>query len=200
MCTGEEAKDARNRDAVQVALVVSNMDIAAADAQTEARGSFAATFATAVADTLAVGPVDIAIDVVTAAAGTGAMRRWLQEVFAAGADTVVSFTITIDAELTTSLTARIDALRNTTGSIITLGNGATALTSTFTELVVVPHSGRAGIQCREGHDPTSPLCHVCLDGVALQTLSAAAPHSSVSFSAASVALAIDRLAHHSRPQ
>ena len=179
MCEGEQAKDSRVRDAVHVAIDVSGVDIAATDAQTEARASFAAAFATAVADALAVGPVDIEIDAVTVAElapGTDTLRRWLQGTFAAGADTVVSFTVTIDAELTASLTARIDMLRNTTSSTIALGNGATPLTSTFTEPLVVPHGGRAGIQCREGHDPTSPLCHVCLDGAASQAFSAAAPH------------------------
>ena len=110
------------------------------------------------------------------APGSSTLRRWLQETFAAGADTIVSFTIIIDSELTASLTARIDELRNTTGSTIALSNGATSLTSTFTEPMVVPHGDRAGIQCREGHDPTSPLCHVCLDGAASQAFSAAATH------------------------
>jgi hypothetical protein len=171
MCAGEELKDSRSRDTLQVTIVVNNADISTADAQTEARATFATSFATAVANTLDVGSVDIAIDAVKAAPGTGTLRRWLQELSAAGADTLVSFTITIDAELATSLTARINMLRNTTGSTIAVGNGVIALTSTFTEPTIVPHAGPAGIQCREGHDPTSPLCHVCLDGALLQPLS-----------------------------
>ena len=158
MCAGEQATDSQGRDAVQVAIAVSNVDIAATDAQTDARASFATAFATAVADALAVGPVDIKIDAVTMAGlttGTGTLRRWLQEVFSDSADTIVSFTITIDAELAASLTARISALRNTTGtSTIALGNGATALTSTFTEPIVVPH--RAANPRGPG-GPTGPL-------------------------------------------
>jgi hypothetical protein len=179
MCEGEHAMNSQGQDAVQVTIAASNVDITAADAQTDARASFAGAFAAAVADALAIGPVDINIDAVTTAEltlGTGTLRRWLQEVFTAGVDTVVSFTITVDAELTASLTARIGALRNTTDSTIVLGSGATALTSTFTEPIVVPRGGRTGIHCREGHDPTSPLCHVCLDGAVLKTLSATAPH------------------------
>ena len=180
MCEGERPTDSRVRDAVQVAIAVSGVETEARDSsedgvQTEARASFAAAFATAVADALAVGPVDIEIDAVTVAGlapGSSTLRRWLQETFAAGADTIVSFTIIIDSELTASLTARIDVLRNTTSSTIVLSNGATSLTSTFTEPMVVPHGDRAGIQCREGHDPTSPLCHVCLDGAASQAFSA----------------------------
>jgi hypothetical protein len=42
--------------------------------------------------------------------------------------------------------------------------------------VVVPHAGPAGIQCRKGHDPASPLCHVCLDGAPLQNLPARVLH------------------------
>jgi hypothetical protein len=179
MCAGEHTTDSRGRDAVQVAIAVSSVDIAATDAQTEARANFTATFATAWRTSwLLVHLISRSNAVMVAglAPSTGTLRRWLQETVAAGVNTVVSFTITIDADLTASLMARIDVLRNTTGSTIALSNGATSLTSTFTEPMVVPHGARTGIQCREGHDPTSPLCHVCLDGAVLQAFSAAAPH------------------------
>jgi hypothetical protein len=178
MCAGEEAKDSRSRDTVQVAIVVNELDIASVDAQTEARATFATAFATAVVYALAVGPVDIVVDAVKATPGTGTLRRWLQELSASRVDTVVSFTVIVDAELTVALTARINVLRNTTSKVIDVGDGGTAITSTFTEPVVVPHTGPAGIQCRAGHDPASPLCHVCLDGEPLHTLSARVLHHS----------------------
>jgi hypothetical protein len=169
MCIGETAPGSRSsQDIVQIAITVSNVDTAAVDFGTGARATFVAAFATAVAETLAVDSTDISIDTITIVSSSDTLRRWLQTVVAGAARVaVVSFTITIDIEATAALAARIKNARNsTTATSIKVGNGAAALVSTLTEPTVIPHDTTASIQCREGHDPTSPLCHVCVEGAA----------------------------------
>jgi hypothetical protein len=169
MCIGETAPGSRSsQDIVQVAITVSNVDTAAVDSGTGARATFVAAFVTAVAETLAVDATDISIDTITIVSSSDTLRRWLQAVVAGAARVaVVSFTITVDIEGTAALAARIMNARNsTTTTSIKVGDGAAALVPTLTEPTVVPHDTTAGIQCREGHDPTSPLCHVCMEGAA----------------------------------
>jgi hypothetical protein len=163
MCTGEEAQDTLNREIVLLRVTVANVDIAMTDIKGGARAGFESAFAAAVAQALTVSPDDIAIDTVTVAPSSGAMRRWLQELV----DATVSFTITINAEQTMALQEQIELHRNNTGTSLVIENGpdggVIALTSTFTQPVIVLRDA-AGIRCAEGHDPTSPLCHVCLEG------------------------------------
>jgi hypothetical protein len=160
MCTGEAAQDTLSREIAHLQVTVTNVDIAVTDLKSEARTAFGSAFAAAVALALSVSPDDIAIDTVIIAPSSGTLRRWLQELV----DATVSFTITMDAERTTALQEQIELHRNTTGMSLVVGNGGvTALTSTFTQPVIIPGDA-AGIRCADGHDPTSPLCHVCLDG------------------------------------
>jgi hypothetical protein len=160
MCTGEAAQDKLSRETARLEVTVTNVDVNVTDLKSKARATFGSAFVSAVAQALAVRPDDIAIDTVTIAPSSSTLRRWLQELV----DATVSFTIVIDAEQTTALQEQIELHRNATGMSLVVGNGgATALTSTFTQLVIVPRDA-VGVRCSEGHDPTSPLCHVCLDG------------------------------------
>jgi hypothetical protein len=141
-------------------VTVANVDTAVIDPKSEARTTFESVFAAALAQALAVSPDDVVIDTVIVAPSSGTLRRWLQELV----DAAVSFTIVIDAEQTKALQEQIELHRNTTGMNLVVGDGgATALTSTLTQSAIFPRDV-AGIRCAEGHDPTSPLCHVCLDG------------------------------------
>ena len=79
-------------------------------------------------------------------------------------DATVSFTITADSDITAALLARIQELRNASATTIKVGDASTADTSTLTQPAVITGDDPAGVECREGHDPDSPLCHVCLDG------------------------------------
>jgi hypothetical protein len=160
MCNGEKARDSVSRDTLRLGLTVTDVDIATADVTSEARTAFGTAFADAVAQTLSLSPDDIVIDTVTVATSSGTLRRWLQDLV----DGTVSFTITTDSDVTVALLARIYELRNASATTIKVGDASTADTSTFTQPAVVARND-PGIECREGHDPDSPLCHVCLDGV-----------------------------------
>ena len=161
MCDGEKARDSISRDTVRLGLTVTDVDIATVDVASETRTAFGTAFADAVAQTLSLSPDDIVIDTVTVARSTGTLRRWLQDLV----DATVQFTITADSDITPVLLARIQELRNASATTIKVGDASTADTSTFTQPAVIAHGESAGIECREGHDPDSPLCHVCLDGV-----------------------------------
>ena len=178
MCNGEKARDSLSRDTFRLGLTVTDVDIATADVASEARTAFGAAFADALAQTLSLSPDDIVIDTVTVAPSSGTLRRWLQDLV----DATVSFTITADSDITPVLLARIQELRNASATTIKVGDASTADTSTFTQLEVVSDDDPAGIECREGHDPDSPLCHVCMDGEHAPTFQPArrAPASTVS--------------------
>jgi hypothetical protein len=164
MCDGEKARDWLSRDTLRLGLMVTDVDIATADVASEARTAFGAAFADVVAQTLSLSPDDIVIDTVTVARSTGTLRRWLQDLV----DATVSFTIIVDFDITPVLLAQIQELRNASATTIKVGDASTVDTSTLTEPKVIAHDEPAGIECREGHDPDSPLCHVCLDGAQTQ--------------------------------
>ena len=166
MCNGEKARDSLSRDTLRLGLTVTNVDIATADMASEARTAFGAACADAVAQTLSLSADDIVIDTVTVAPTSSTLRRWLQDLV----DATVQFTITADSDITPVLLARIQELRNASATTIKVGDASTADTSTFTQPAVIAHDEPAGIECREGHDPDSPLCHVCLDGAQKHTL------------------------------
>ena len=165
MCDGEKARDSLSRDTLRLGLTVTDVDVATADVASEARTAFGAAFADALAQTLSLSPDDIVIDTVTVAPSSGTLRRWLQDLV----DATVSFTITADSDITPVLLARIQELRNASATTIKVGDASTADTSTFTQPAVIAHDEPVGIECREGHDPDSPLCHVCLDGAQKHT-------------------------------
>jgi hypothetical protein len=165
MCNGEKARDSVSRDTMRLGLTVTDVDIATADVTSEARTAFGTAFADAVAQTLSLSPDDIVIDTVAVASSSVTLRRWLQDLV----DATVSFTITADSEVITALLARIHELRNASATTIKVGDASTADTSTFTQPAVIAHDEPVGIECREGHDPDSPLCHVCLDGAQKHT-------------------------------
>jgi hypothetical protein len=159
ICMGESRKSALSRDTIRLALTMTNVDTETLNVESDARSVFGAAFYHKMAQVLAVSPDDIAIDTITVTASSRTLRRWLQDL----ADTTVSFTITIASDTTESLMARIDALRNASATT-TKVDSSVADTSTFTQPVIVLHSEATGIQCAEGHDPASPLCHVCTEG------------------------------------
>ena len=161
MCDGEKARNSLSRDTLRLGLTVTNVDVDTADVASEARTAFGTVFADAIAQTLSLSPDDIVIDTITIASSSVTLRRWLQDLV----DTTVSFTITADSDITAALLARIQELRNASATTIKVGDASTADTSTFTQPAVIAHDEPVGIECREGHDPDSPLCHVCLDGV-----------------------------------
>jgi hypothetical protein len=145
---------------MRLGLIVTDVDVAIVDVTSEARTVFETVFANAMGQALDVSPDSIVIDTIAVAPSSGTLRRWLQDLV----DTAVRFTITTDADTTAVLLARIHALRNASAATITVGDTSTADTTTFTQLGVVASNGPTGIECREGHDPDSPLCHVCVDG------------------------------------
>jgi hypothetical protein len=171
LCTGETARGSR-QDIVQLAITVSNVDAAAVGSRTDARATFVATFASAVAELLVVDAADIAIDTITALPNdSDTLRRWLQALVVGATQASVSFTINVETEDIAAVTTRIQQARNSTiTASVNMNDGATAFVSTLTEPTFVPHDAPTSIQCREGHDPKSPLCHVCLDGVAQSAL------------------------------
>jgi hypothetical protein len=160
MCAGEMPPDLLGHDAVRLSLIVTNVDIEAADVKTEAHSALGVAFTNAMAQALDISPDDIAIHTVTVVRGSGTLRRWLQDLV----DATISATITVDSDATAALMAQIDQLRNTSATTINVGEASAADTSTLTQPVLVLQDGLAGIQCRVGHDSTSPLCHLCLDG------------------------------------
>jgi hypothetical protein len=160
MCDGEKARDSLSRDTLRLGLTVTDVDVATADVASETRTAFGTVFADAVAQTLSLSPDDIVIDTITVAPSSGTLRRWLQDLV----DATVSFTITADSDITAALLARIQELRNASSMTIRVGDTSTADTSTLTQPAVITGDDPAGVECREGHDPDSPLCHVCLDG------------------------------------
>ena len=161
MCDGEQARDSVSRDTVRLGLTVTDVDVATADVASEARTAFGTSFENAVAQALGLSPDDIVIDTVApVASSSGTLRRWLQDLV----DATVSFTITTDSDTTAALLERIHELRNASATTIKVGDASTADTSTFTQPAVIARDDPAGIGCREGHDPDSPLCHVCMDG------------------------------------
>jgi hypothetical protein len=160
MCAGESARDSLSRDTVRLGLAVADVDVAAADVSSGARATFGTAFADTVAQALGVSPDDIVIETVTAAPSSGTLRRWLQDLV----DAAVSFTITTDSAATAALLTKIHELRNASAMTINVGDASTADTTTFTQPAVVARDDPAVIKCREGHDPDSPLCRVCLDG------------------------------------
>ena len=161
MCDGEKARGSVSRDTVRLGLTVTDVDMATGDVASEARTAFGTTFEDAVAEALDLSPDDIVIDTVAVASSSGTLRRWLQDLV----DTAVSFTITTNSDdATAALLARIHDLRNASSTTIKVGDASTADTATFTQPVVISRDDPTGIECREGHDPDSPLCRVCLDG------------------------------------
>jgi hypothetical protein len=160
MCAGESVHDSLNHDTVRLGLTVTGVDVATADVTSEARTAFGTAFAYAVAQALDVSPDAVVIDTVTVAPSSGTLRRWLQELV----DTAVSFTITTDSnDATVVLLARIHDLHNASATI-KVGDASTADTATFTKPTVIARDDPTGVECREGHDPDSPLCRVCIDG------------------------------------
>jgi hypothetical protein len=140
---------------------MTDVHVATMDVTSDARTAFVAAFADAVAQVLGVSPNEIAVDTVTVAPSSGTMRRWLQDL----ANAAVSFTINADSDATAALIARIHELRNTSATTFKVGDISTADTITFTQPAVIANDDPNGIECCEGHDPDSPLCRVCLDGV-----------------------------------
>jgi hypothetical protein len=170
MCTGETAQRVHRPYSVRVAITVSGVDPAVAGNGTDTRATFEAAFATAVAESFSIVRGNIAIDTITVTPSSGTLRRWLQAAVGA-AEAIISFSVKVDMEAAAAFIARLEEARNgTTAAPIEVGvDGAVAILSTLTEPTVVTllvHDAPIGVQCREGHDPTSPLCHVCLDGAA----------------------------------
>jgi hypothetical protein len=125
-------------------------------------------FTSAVASSLKVRSTDITVEAMTSAAGVGgSLRRWLQTetpVWVWQPPRHVAFTIAVAPDQKFSLIAKVEELRDTSSATITLADGyGTALLSTLTE-PTVSTSVQSGVQCRTGHDPASPLCHICSEG------------------------------------
>jgi hypothetical protein len=91
----------------------------------------------------------------------GGLRRSLQE-HAGNSPAVVSFVLSVGSNQASPLVEAIRALREAPGETISIGTAGSALTSTFAQPSV--STSAAGVQCRPGHDPTSPMCHICVDG------------------------------------
>jgi hypothetical protein len=142
-----------------MALTVKNVDSIIIDDPVDSSAvmAFHASFKMAVADVIAISPDDITVGTISSGSDSGSLGRWLQ----GRMDIVVSFTIDVNSERLQFVTQRISKLRLDESSITMDGN-RTALAATLEDSVI--KSASVGITCREGHDPTSPLCHVCLAG------------------------------------
>jgi hypothetical protein len=111
------------------------------------------------AESLDISPDNITVDTVTIAAGTGGLRRQLQE----ETQVVVGFTAVVGADKN-PLVTKVERLRDSSSvPIILADGGGTALASTLAKRAISTYV-LPGIQCRTGHDPSSPLCHVCTEG------------------------------------
>jgi hypothetical protein len=163
MCEGESTGST-----LHLALTIArdSMPDGAGDSNYDA--VFKRNFRNAVASILKVRSNDITVEAMTSAAGAGTgLRRWLQTeapVWVWQPLRRVAFAITVAPDQKVSLIAKVEELRDTSSATITLADGyGTALLSTLTE-PTVSTSVQPGIQCRTGHDPASPLCHVCTEG------------------------------------
>jgi hypothetical protein len=152
MCVGESA----DLNVVSSSLMV---EIPAAEADGSARAVFETKFALEIARLLNVQANNITVGTIVWAAPGGARRSLQGQKVASTA--VVSFTIAVSSSQSSSLVEAIEALRVAPEEFIALGTAGTALTSTLAKPRV---SSAAGVQCHTGHDPTSPLCHLCMDG------------------------------------
>eukprot|EP01052_Picozoa_sp_SAG31_P021169 SAG31_NODE_1623_length_7720_cov_6.277785_1_plen_1725_part_10 len=154
MCVGESI----NSVSVHSALTIEMLTAAT---NGSARTVFEAEFASAVAGLLNVTSNEITVNNIVWA-DSGSLRRTLQDVQAETTSAVVSFTISVDSSRVSSLVAAIRELRDAPDETIAVGTAGTALTSTFLQpsVSITP----SALQCRPGHDPTSPMCHLCLDG------------------------------------
>jgi hypothetical protein len=155
MCNGESTAIALHL-AVTVATLTTPNDAS----QITHDASFEARFKTALAASLKISPNNISVESVTSTTESGGLRRQLQ----AETQAVVAFTVAVTSEQKDLSVAKVTELRDVSDAVITLADGGgTALTSTFTRptlsTYVVP-----GIQCRTGHDASSPLCHTCTEG------------------------------------
>jgi hypothetical protein len=162
MCTGETTGFA-----IHMELTVQTFDIVVADnVSSEVRTAFERKFKAAVASSLGVSATDVTVedvDTVTSAAGSGGLRRLLQTQGPQG-KVMVAFTIHIALAKKGALLETVEELRLTTSDVaITMEGGHTVLISTMSEPTVSTYVF-PGIQCRAGHDPSSPLCHVCTEG------------------------------------
>jgi hypothetical protein len=156
MCIGESTAITLHL-AVTVVTSVAPEDVG----QITYGASFKTRFNTALAASFKVSPDDVSLESVTSAAESGSLRQHLQ---AETQHAVVAFTLAVTSEQKDPFIAKVTELRDNSDAAITLPDGAgTALTSTLTQptlsTCVIP-----GIQCRTGHDPSSPLCHVCTEG------------------------------------
>jgi hypothetical protein len=155
MCEGEATGFS-----LHLELTVSKtFTLESATANTTSQPAFERSFRTAMAENLDISPSDIKVDKMMPAASTGHLRRRVQD----QTQVVVSFTVAAGLDKHPLIT-KINELRNSGDTTVTLvDNSGTALVSTLTEpavsIYVLP-----GIQCRTGHDPSSPLCHVCTEG------------------------------------
>jgi hypothetical protein len=155
MCAGEST-------AIALHLAVTVATSAAPDdaGQITYDASFEARFKTVLAASLKVSPKDVSVESVTSAAESVGLRRQLQAETLA----VVAFTVAVTSEQKDPLVAKITELRDVSNAVITLADGGgVALTSTFTQPTLSTYVD-PGIQCRTGHDPSSPLCNTCTEG------------------------------------
>ena len=150
MCIGEVA----SRNVIRTSVSVVSMGEVALETADELFSSFKAV----IADTLTTRVADITLGAQT---DTGNLRRWLQE----SVSGIFSFTIEVNTDRLASLLQRITQWQLADGEddSFMLDGNTTIHMSTLSDPVVVETSVM-GVQCRVGHDPKSPLCHVCLDG------------------------------------
>ena len=162
MCAGEDA--AQIRDNITVGLTVNDVN-ASVQAEGTARAHFEIELAAVLAQALLVATDEVTVSSMTVAdvsdLSDGAQRRWLQDQNVM--DVAVSLIVAADTDVVQMLVQKIEALRSS-NTTLSVGGRATARTSSFSMPTVSSYSTAGGVQCREGHDPASPLCHVCVDG------------------------------------
>ena len=161
MCIGEDAS-APNRDNVTFSLTVKDDNVSAIQAVSTARALFEVELSAAVARALLISTRDdiIVNSVKPAPIANFTRLRLLQ---GQDGDAVVSLTVPTANDIVQMLLQRIEQLRSSNNTMLKIGGRATALTSSFTPPTVSLQAPE-GVQCQDGHDPTSPLCHVCLPG------------------------------------
>ena len=163
-CAGEDA--AQIRDNIAVGLFTVNGVNVSVQAEGTARAHFEMELAAGLAQVLLVAACDITVSsimVVDASdSSNSTQRRWLQDQNVM--DVAVRLTVAADTDVVQMLVKNIEALRRSNATVLSVGDRATVHTSSISMPTVSSHSFTGGVQCREGHDPASPLCHVCIAG------------------------------------
>ena len=163
MCAGEAA--VQTRDSVTLGLTVNAVNTSV-QVEGTTRVQFEIELAAGLSQLLLVAADDIAISSIALIEATDSLnstqRRWLQDQNVV--DFAISLIVAADTDVVQVLVQTMETLRSSNTTVVSIGGRATVHTSSFSKPTVSSRTFAGGVQCREGHDPASPLCHVCIAG------------------------------------